>query len=66
MTKMTTKKPAGSVSEMKAVPGTTRTKRAFDHFGKVIGEVQTRTLAYPADHPRSLYKAAKKAAKAVK
>lgn len=55
------KKPAGRVAEMEVVKHTVRTKTATDPLtGKVVASVQTGTLRYPENHPRSLYKKAKR------
>jgi len=58
--KMPNRKPRASVSEMQEVAATARTKSIMDALGKVTGTYNTVTLAYPKDHPRSLYKQQKK------
>lgn len=60
------KKPKGSVKDMEVVPGTERVRRSFDALGKVTGAVETRTLRYPENHPRAIFKQEKKEWKKIK
>ena len=51
---MPIRKPVGRVSDMEET--NVRTKVVYNSLGAPVAEVQTRTLRYPADHPRTRYK----------
>ena len=52
--KMPIRKPVGRVADMEET--NFKTKFVHDSFGVLVDEIQTRTLRYPANHPRARYK----------